>query len=182
MRIVHGYKNVANKFLEKTGLLHLAKQMKNKFDNLKKDWIAWKKLENASHGLIGLGCDHETSLFTAPDHWWAKMQAMNNRCAKFKSKPLKHVDLMERVYSGAAVTRKHAWTPTEVCADDAATNANEDIGMRPLSAGTPPQPGHDTFGENVVDSSLFDDALPLVSRGWISQCKTSQASSAWYCH
>ncbi|KAI7994618.1 hypothetical protein LOK49_LG11G02016 [Camellia lanceoleosa] len=168
-----GHKNVTNKFLEKTGLLHSAKQMKNKFDNLKKDWVAWKKLENASHGLTGLGYDHETGLFTALDHWWAKMQA---------SKPLKHVDLMERVYSGAVATKKHGWTPTEVRDDDAAaTNANEDSGMGPLSAGTPPQQGHDTVGENVVYSSLFDDAPPLVSCGWISQCKTVQAGSAWYC-
>ena len=64
---------------------------------------------------------------------------MNNRCAKFKSKPLEHVDLMERVYSGAAATGKHAWTPTDVREDDAAvTNANEDSKMGPLSAGTPP--------------------------------------------
>ncbi|KAI7985635.1 hypothetical protein LOK49_LG14G00319 [Camellia lanceoleosa] len=57
---------------------------------------------------------------------------------------------------------KHAWTPTEV-QDDAtpATNAMDvDSGMGPLSAGTPPQPGHDTVGENVVDSSLFEDAPP----------------------
>ncbi|GMP29244.1 hypothetical protein CsSME_00004438 [Camellia sinensis var. sinensis] len=86
---------------------------------------------------------------------------MNNRCAKFKSKPLEHLDLMERVYSGAVATRKHAWTPTEVRDDAAAaTNANEDSGMGPLSAGTPPQSGHDTVGKNVVDSSLFDDAPP----------------------
>ncbi|KAI8022546.1 L10-interacting MYB domain-containing protein [Camellia lanceoleosa] len=156
-----GYKNVANKFLEKIGLLHSAKQMKNKFDNLKNDWVAWKKLKNANHSLTGLGYDYETGLFTTPDHWWAKMQAMNNRCAKFKSKPLEHVDLMERVYSGAATTGKHAWTLTEVCEDDTvAINANEDSGMGPLSAGTSPQPGHDTVEENVVDSSLFDDAPP----------------------
>ncbi|THF99798.1 hypothetical protein TEA_001691 [Camellia sinensis var. sinensis] len=59
---------------------------------------------------------------------------MNNRCAKFKTKPLEHVDLIERVYSGATATGKHAWTPTEVCNDDAAaTNANEDSGMGPLT-------------------------------------------------
>ncbi|GMP50257.1 hypothetical protein CsSME_00016952 [Camellia sinensis var. sinensis] len=164
-----GYKNVANKFLEKTGLLHSAKQMKNKFDNLKKDWVAWKKLENASHDLTGLGYDHETGLFTAPDHWWAKMQAMNNRCAKFRSKPLEHVDLMERVYSGTTATGKHAWTPTEVRDNaTAVTNAMDvDSGMGPLSAGTPPQSGHDTVGENVVDSSLFEDAPP--SQPWMDQ-------------
>ncbi|KAI7986432.1 Protein DMR6-LIKE OXYGENASE 2 [Camellia lanceoleosa] len=87
---------------------------------------------------------------------------MNNRCAKFRTKPLKHVDLMERVYSGAAATGKHAWTPTEVQDDAAAaTNAMDvDSGMGPLSADTPPHPGRDTVGENVVDSSLFEDALP----------------------
>ncbi|CAL5443619.1 unnamed protein product [Camellia sinensis] len=86
---------------------------------------------------------------------------MNNRCTKFKSKPLEHLDLMERVYSGAAATGKHAWTPTEVRDDAAAaTNANEDSEMGPLSAGTPPQSGHDIVGKNVVDSTLFNDAPP----------------------
>ncbi|KAI8027239.1 hypothetical protein LOK49_LG02G03456 [Camellia lanceoleosa] len=87
---------------------------------------------------------------------------MNNQCAKFRTKPLDHVDLMERVYFGAAVTGKHAWTPTEVQDDAAvATNAMDvDSGMGPLSADTPLHPGRDTVGENVVDSSLFEDAPP----------------------
>ncbi|GMP72362.1 hypothetical protein CsSME_00030433 [Camellia sinensis var. sinensis] len=86
---------------------------------------------------------------------------MNNRCAKFKTKPLEHLELMEQVYSGAATTGKHTWIPTELRDDSAAAaNANEDSGMRPLSAGTPLHPSHDTVGENVVDSSLFDDAPP----------------------
>ncbi|GMP38292.1 hypothetical protein CsSME_00009594 [Camellia sinensis var. sinensis] len=84
---------------------------------------------------------------------------MNNRRAKFKTKPLEDLELMERVYSGVAATGKHAWTPTELCDDDAAAAiATKDSSMRPLSAGTPPHPGHDIVEENVVDSSLFDDA------------------------
>ncbi|XP_028099735.1 L10-interacting MYB domain-containing protein-like [Camellia sinensis] len=151
---ISGYKNVAKKFLDKTGLLHSAKQMKNKYDNLKKDWVVWKKLENASQSLTGLGYDQETGLFIAPDHWWAKMQA-------FKMKPLEHLELMERVYSGAAATGKHTWTPTKLRDDDvAAAIAIEDSGIRPLSAGTPLHLGHDTVKENMVDSSLFDDAPP----------------------
>ncbi|CAL5408826.1 unnamed protein product [Camellia sinensis] len=87
---------------------------------------------------------------------------MNNRCAKFRSKPLEHVDLMERVYFGTTATGKHVWTPTEVQDDAAAATNAMDVnsGMGPLSAGTPPQPGHDTVGENVVDSSLFEDVPP----------------------
>ncbi|KAI7989097.1 hypothetical protein LOK49_LG13G01715 [Camellia lanceoleosa] len=91
---------------------------------------------------------------------------MNNRCAKFRTKPLEHVDLMERVYSGAAATGKHAWTPTEVQDDDTpATNAMDvDSGMGPLSAGTPPQPGHDTVGENVVKEPFEDAPIPWTDQ------------------
>ncbi|GMP60753.1 hypothetical protein CsSME_00023488 [Camellia sinensis var. sinensis] len=74
------------------------------------------------------------------DHLPVPLQSleMNNQCAKFKSKPLENVDLMERVYSGAAAIGKHTWTPTKVRdAAAAATNANEDNGMGPLGAGTP---------------------------------------------
>ncbi|KAI7988205.1 L10-interacting MYB domain-containing protein [Camellia lanceoleosa] len=156
-----GYKNVANTFLEKTSLLHSPKQMKNKFDNLKKDWVAWKKLENATT-LTGLECDHEAVLDHRIDHWWAKMQVMDNRCAKFRTKPLKHVDLMERVYSRNAIG-KHADSNGASRSSSAATNDMDvDSGMGPLSAGTPPQSGHDTVGENVVDSSLFEDAPPQL--------------------
>ncbi|XP_028108509.1 uncharacterized protein LOC114307319 [Camellia sinensis] len=157
-----GYKSVANKFLDKIGLLHSAKQMKNKFVNLKKDWVAWKKLENANQGLTGLGYDHETGLFTHLTIGGPKYKRyMNNRCAKFKTKPLEHLDLMERVYSSTAAIGKHVWTPTELCNDDAVVAiANEDSEMGPFSAITPPHPGHNTVGENVVDSFLFDDAPP----------------------
>ncbi|GMP59353.1 hypothetical protein CsSME_00022658 [Camellia sinensis var. sinensis] len=94
---------------------------------------------------------------------------MNNRCAKFRTKPLEHLDFMERVYSSPAATGKHAWTPTELRNDDAdvadadAANANRDSGIGPLSAGTPLHPGRDTISENVVDSSLFDDAPPQLA-------------------
>ncbi|XP_028061497.1 uncharacterized protein LOC114264965 [Camellia sinensis] len=89
------------------------------------------------------------------------MEAMNQRCAKFKTKPLEHLELMEMVYSGASATGKHAWTPTEIRDDDVVANdADADSGMALLSDGTPPITVPDRGGENVVDSSLFDDAPP----------------------
>ncbi|CAL5435117.1 unnamed protein product [Camellia sinensis] len=87
---------------------------------------------------------------------------MNHRCAKFKTKPLEHMDLMERVYTGAAAMRKHAWKSSEIrdtnAIGDNATTPNS--GMDPLSGGTPPHDVPDHVGENVMDCSLFDDAPP----------------------
>lgn len=105
---------------------------------------------------------------------------MNNRCAKFKTKPLEYLDLMERVYSGAAATRKHVWTSIEIRDKDAdATNADTNIG--PLSVGTPLHLGNDTVGENVVDSSLFDNALPHSNVDGLATTKVAsgQPSILW---
>ncbi|KAI8020805.1 L10-interacting MYB domain-containing protein [Camellia lanceoleosa] len=157
-----GYKKLANKFLDRTGLLHSSKQIKNKYDNLKKDWITWKKLQDSSQGFTGIGYDHTLGLFTAPDHWWAKMQVMNHRCAKFKTKPLKHLDLIEKVFAGVTATRKHVWTPSEIRNTDAISDnvTTSDNNMGPLSGSTPPRDVPDRVGENVMDCSLFDDAPP----------------------
>ncbi|KAI8001325.1 hypothetical protein LOK49_LG09G02062 [Camellia lanceoleosa] len=87
---------------------------------------------------------------------------MNHRCAKFKTKPLEHLDLMERVFAGAATTGKHVWTPTEIHDADGTSDsaATLNSGMGPLNGGTPPRDVPDCVGDNVVDCSLFDNAPP----------------------
>lgn len=39
------------------------------------------------------------------------MQKIDNVCCKFRTKTLDPLDLMERVFTGAAAMRKDAWTP-----------------------------------------------------------------------
>ncbi|CAL5349679.1 unnamed protein product [Camellia sinensis] len=36
---------------------------------------------------------------------------VDKNAIKFKTKPLEHMDLLRRVYEGATVTEKYAWTP-----------------------------------------------------------------------
>jgi hypothetical protein len=61
-----GYKNVEEKFFEKTGARLVKKQFKNKWDALKKDYTGWMELLNAT----GLGWDPETKTMDADDDWW----------------------------------------------------------------------------------------------------------------
>jgi hypothetical protein len=61
-----GYKNLGEKFTEKTGKQFTKKQFKNKWDALKKDYTGWMELQNAT----GLGWDPVTKTMDADDEWW----------------------------------------------------------------------------------------------------------------
>ena len=61
-----GYKNLGDKFAEKTGERLTQKQFKNKWDSLKKDYTGWMELQNAT----GLGWDPITKTMDADDDWW----------------------------------------------------------------------------------------------------------------
>jgi hypothetical protein len=58
-----------NKFNEKTGKQYCYKQLKNKWDNLKKEWNIWKRLIGKE---TGLGWDPMKKTIDAPDDWWKK--------------------------------------------------------------------------------------------------------------
>lgn len=67
-----GWANVINKFNEQTCLSYEYKQMKNKWDILKKEWQLWKKLKGKE---TGIGWDYVSRTVTASDEWWkAKIQ------------------------------------------------------------------------------------------------------------
>ncbi|GFY88816.1 hypothetical protein Acr_06g0007560 [Actinidia rufa] len=51
-----------------TKRIHDWKQMKNKYETLKKDWGSWMQLKDPCNGCTGLGYDQLQGIFTAPDH------------------------------------------------------------------------------------------------------------------
>jgi hypothetical protein len=64
-----GWKNVINKFNEKTRKQYCYKQLKNKWDSLKKEWNIWKRLISKK---TGLGCDPVKKTIDIPNDWWEK--------------------------------------------------------------------------------------------------------------
>ncbi|CAL5346035.1 unnamed protein product [Camellia sinensis] len=112
-----GYNEIALKFTKRTGRRHEITQLKNKYRSLKKEWQAWNKLMDSSKGVTSIGFDRETGLFTASEEWWENLKSTNKIAYKFKTKPLKHEELMREVFTSATATGKHHWTPGEKVVD-----------------------------------------------------------------
>ncbi|GFZ00604.1 hypothetical protein Acr_14g0002390 [Actinidia rufa] len=108
-----GYNEVMQDFYNMTNRFYDWKQMKNKYEALKKDWGSWMRLKDPRNGCTGLGFDQLQGIFTAPDHWWEKMVTLDKNCGKFRGKTLEHSDLMEQVFGGMTATGRSQWTPGE---------------------------------------------------------------------
>ncbi|KAL7176782.1 hypothetical protein ACSBR2_030183 [Camellia fascicularis] len=59
----------------------------------------------------------------------------NKACAEFRTKTLEHRDLLETVFTGAAVTGKHHWTPRKKIDEPAAISSDsvESLGLHPFA-------------------------------------------------
>jgi hypothetical protein len=55
--------------MKKTGKQYCYKQLKNKWDSLKKEWNIWRRLIGKE---TGLGWDPVKKTIYAPDDWWEK--------------------------------------------------------------------------------------------------------------
>lgn len=60
---------------------------------------------------------------------------INKSCAKFRTKTLEHRESMEIVFTGAAATGKHHWTPGERTVEDneGSSDLVQSLGMRPFA-------------------------------------------------
>ncbi|XP_028051206.1 uncharacterized protein LOC114255868 [Camellia sinensis] len=100
-------------------------------------------------------------MFLAFDEWWDRMELINKSCAKFRTKTLEHQELMEIVFTGAAATGKHHWTPEErtVEANEGSSDSVQSLGMRPFVDPIP------SVGIDVDAESSMEDVEPAVDLG-----------------
>lgn len=85
------------------------KQLKNKWDNLKKDWQLWKRLTSND---IGLGWNANRRTIEADDAWWEAKIKEIPLAAKFREKGLLFADEMEILFGDVVVSGEYAWTPS----------------------------------------------------------------------
>lgn len=62
-----GWKNVVSKFAEKSGDTRTKKQLKNKLDLLKKEYVTFMEFKNCA---TGLGWDEAKQTIDCSDEWW----------------------------------------------------------------------------------------------------------------
>ncbi|GLU09476.1 hypothetical protein SLE2022_334220 [Rubroshorea leprosula] len=102
-----GWANVIAKFNERANRNYSYKQLRNRWDGLKKDWILWKQLLSQATGL-GL---NQKGTIDASHEWWAAMKKENPNYTKFEEFGLENPKEMEIMFSKAAATGEIALTP-----------------------------------------------------------------------
>jgi hypothetical protein len=63
----NGWKNLSTKYEEKTGLKQTKKQLKNKLDNMKKEYTWFMELKNFA---IGFGWNEAKQAVDCSKEWW----------------------------------------------------------------------------------------------------------------
>ncbi|XP_024042776.1 L10-interacting MYB domain-containing protein-like [Citrus clementina] len=92
-----------------TGRDYEQKQLKNKWDILKKDWQLWT---NLLRNETGLGWDPVKQTITDSDEWWERKLKEIPEAIKFRSKGLRNADQLEILFKDVAATREGSWAPS----------------------------------------------------------------------
>ncbi|XP_020597865.1 L10-interacting MYB domain-containing protein-like [Phalaenopsis equestris] len=107
-----GWQNIIKNFKKCTGREYDRLQMKNKWDQLKKNWKIWKDLKR---GSTSLGWDPVKRTIDAPEEWWTERLAVVPAAKKFKFCGLEpeFEEKLDRMFGGVVTTCKYVCTPNE---------------------------------------------------------------------
>ncbi|GAV56764.1 Myb_DNA-bind_3 domain-containing protein [Cephalotus follicularis] len=122
-----GWKNVVEAFNTSTGKDYDYHQLKNKWDQLKKDYSLWKD-------LIGndtrLGWSYTKQTVNANDEWWEKKIQLFPKAKKFRLRGIdpELQDKLCDIFSPIIASGSHAWAPSIGSLPTESVNIIEDGG------------------------------------------------------
>ncbi|XP_028795961.1 uncharacterized protein LOC114751454 [Neltuma alba] len=104
-----GWDNIHKTFNEKTGRGYEKKQLKNRLDNLRKEWKLFEQLIGKE---TGIGWDPERNTVVASDEWWERKKLENPAYEKFRQHGLKFRTELETLFRGTMASGQDMWSPS----------------------------------------------------------------------
>ncbi|KAK9028034.1 hypothetical protein V6N11_067849 [Hibiscus sabdariffa] len=106
-----GWVKIVNNFENETGKPYTQKQLKNRWDLLKKEWKVWKKLKEKD---TGLGWNPIKGTVDASEEWWESRLKVVPEAQRFK---LAGIDpelegKLDQMFEGIVAIDDKAWVPS----------------------------------------------------------------------
>ncbi|KAL1059726.1 hypothetical protein V6Z11_1Z012700 [Gossypium hirsutum] len=106
-----GWLKIMTNFEKETGKGFSQRQLKNRWDALKKEWKAWKKLKGED---TGLGWNPIKRTVDASDEWWESRLQVVPEAKKFRTSGIdpEFERKLDQMFMGIVATGDKAWAPS----------------------------------------------------------------------
>ncbi|KAK8583837.1 hypothetical protein V6N12_068095 [Hibiscus sabdariffa] len=106
-----GWIKIVKNFENETGKPYTQRQLKNRWDLLKKEWKLWKKLKEKD---TGLGWDHMKGTIDASEDWWESILKVVPEAQRFKSASIDFEveGKLDQMFRGIVAIGDKAWAPS----------------------------------------------------------------------
>ncbi|XP_054824809.1 L10-interacting MYB domain-containing protein-like [Prosopis cineraria] len=145
----NGWQAIIEGFEAKTRKRYERKQLKNKLDNMRKEWNVWHKLFSSE---TGLGWDSDKNTVDALDEWWEQKILESSLYGKFRYKGLRFARELTLIFNNILATGKTLFVPsatqTQIEDDD-----DEDVYRPTIDL-------REGFGDSEEELNLSDTAAP----------------------
>ncbi|PPS13890.1 hypothetical protein GOBAR_AA06689 [Gossypium barbadense] len=135
-------------FEKEMGKAFSQRQLKNRWDALKKEWKAWKKLKGKD---TSLGWNPIKRTIDAPDDWWESRLKVVPEAQKFRTSGIdpKFEGKLDQMFIGIVATGDKAWAPfSDTLRSDFLEDVNNEI----------PEENEEENVMSIVENSSSDES------------------------
>ncbi|XP_045800427.1 L10-interacting MYB domain-containing protein-like [Trifolium pratense] len=118
-----GWKGIVSQFNALTGRKYDKIKLKNRYDNLRKEWRVW---DNLFGKVTGLGWNSEKNTVDAPDEWWENKILENPLYGKFRDKGLPFAQELTTLFKDVVATGEFAFAPSSGILPPKGYSSNDD--------------------------------------------------------